>query len=174
MGNTVNRINKRGGPMTAPAIETYIHALYRNASIVNENTIKLIKTLFTELKRIKSCGDNERRELWLEVPRGSIEDFGDYESAREFEDVENYEEFESWWKEEYPEESYWYHLVTVENDGYMAVFLKNHLVLEVNPKMFGEQYDSWGEAVTKQIITTVAIYLLKSSIRNMQMVVITV
>lgn len=42
---------------------------------------------------------------------------------------------------------YWYHLVTVENDGYMAVFLKNKMVLEVNPFLMEEQYDRLEDAV---------------------------
>ena len=42
---------------------------------------------------------------------------------------------------------YWYHLVTLENEGYMAVFLKNRMVLEVNPHLKEEQYDRLGDAV---------------------------
>ena len=89
MGNTVNRISKMGSQLAAPSVDTYIHTLYRNSSIVNEDTIKIMKELFAELRKIKSCGDNERRELWLEVPKGTIADFGDYETAKEYGDVEN-------------------------------------------------------------------------------------
>ena len=147
MDNTVHRISKMCSQLAAPLVDNYIQTLNRNSSIVNENTIKIMKELFAELKIIKSCGDNERRELWLEVPKGTIADFGDYETAKEYGDVENYEEFEKWWKEEYPDDVYWYHLVTLENEGYMAVFLKNRMVLEVNPHWKEEQYDRLGDAV---------------------------
>ena len=147
MDNTLCRISKMCSQLTAPLVDNYIQTLNRNSSIVNENTIKIMKELFAELKLIKSCGDDERRELWLEVPKGTIADFGDYETAKEYGDVENYEEFEKWWKEEYPDDVYWYHLVTLENEGYMAVFLKNRMVLEVNPHLKEEQYDRLGDAV---------------------------
>lgn len=144
MDNTVYRISKMSSQLAAPSVDNYIQTLNRNSSIVNENTIKIMKELFAELKIIKSCGDDERRELWLEVPKGTIADFGDYETAKEYGDVENYEEFERWWKEEYPDDVYWYHLVTLENDGYMAVFLKNRMVLEVNPHLNEENMTDLG------------------------------
>ena len=102
MDNTLCRISKMSSQLAAPSVDNYIQTLNRNSSIVNENTIKIMKELFAELKIIKSCGDNERRELWLEVPKGTIADFGDYETAKEYGDVENYEEFEGdpHWKEE--------------------------------------------------------------------------
>ena len=52
MGNTVNRISKMGSQLAAPSVDTYIHTLYRNSSIVNEDTIKIMKELFAELRKI--------------------------------------------------------------------------------------------------------------------------
>ena len=44
----------------APSVDNYIQTLNRNSSIVNENTIKIMKELFAELKIIKSCGDDDK------------------------------------------------------------------------------------------------------------------
>lgn len=147
MSNTANNEGKVNIQLFAPVVDNYIDTLHHNYRIVNKDTISLIEELFIELKKIKSCGHNERRELWLEVPKGTLADFGDYETAKEYGDVENYEEFERWWQEDYPDDMYWYHLVAVENDGYMAIFLKNKIVLEVNPFFKEEQYDWLKEAV---------------------------
>ena len=47
---------------------------------------------------------DNRRELWLKAERGTIDDYDDYESLKDEEVVENYEEFEKMWHEEYPDE----------------------------------------------------------------------
>lgn len=158
MGNTINKINEMAGvpqtsrnpqvprEMTAPAVDTFIHTLYRDSLIVNESAILRMKRLFLELKKIKSIGDNEQRVLWLEVPKGTIDDFGDYEEALEYGDVKDRGEFEQWWKAEYPKETYWYEFDAAEHDGYMAVFLQNRLVLEANPRE-RDAYDRYGEAL---------------------------
>ena len=44
--------------------------------------------------------------------------------------LENYEEFEKMWHEEYPDEISWYHLVTIERDDYRAIFLGRELIYQ--------------------------------------------
>ena len=48
------------GFKATPSVDNYIQTLNRNSSIVNENTIKIMKELFAELKIIKSCGDDDK------------------------------------------------------------------------------------------------------------------
>ena len=62
--------------------------------------------------------------------RGTIDDYDDYESLKDEEVVENYEEFEKMWHEEYPDEISWYHLVTIERDDYRAIFLGRELIYQ--------------------------------------------
>ena len=57
-------------------------------------------------------------------------DYDDYESLKDEEVVENYEEFEKMWHEEYPDEISWYHLVTIERDDYRAIFLGRELIYQ--------------------------------------------
>ena len=68
--------------------------------------------------------------MWLKAERGTIDDYDDYESLKDEEVVENYEEFEKMWHEEYPDEISWYHLVTIERDDYRAIFLGRELIYQ--------------------------------------------
>lgn len=66
--------------------------------------------LFEEIERIvrelpSSEKDRDVRTLWISIPRGPIEDFGDYEDYKE---DYNYEEFVNLWKYEHPDEKDWY------------------------------------------------------------------
>ncbi len=141
MGNTIKRIHEKNSTLSAPSVNLYIHQLdHHNAAITDAGAIKLINELFESIHKIKRCGEDERRELWLCAQRGPIEDYGDFEELKDFGDVDNYEEFENLWRQEYPEEVSWYHLVTVEHNGYKAVFLRNRLVLEIDPRCSDNNY----------------------------------
>ena len=66
--------------------------------------------LFEEIERIvRELPSSEKnldvRTLWISIPRGPIEDFGDYEDYKE---DYNYEEFVNLWKYEHPDEKDWY------------------------------------------------------------------
>lgn len=138
MATIRNAITGESGHLSAPTINTYIHALDRNALTADTEARNLIGQLFHVLDSVKACGDDNRKELWISTARGPIEDYGDFEEMKADGDVEDYEEFQRYWLEEYPEDIYWYHLVTVEHDGYSAVILRNRLVLEVHPQMEGD------------------------------------
>lgn len=105
--------------------------------------------IIDKLQCIAICGNNERRELWLTIERGSIEDFGDYNEYLENELVKNQADFEKIWKEEYPDSVKW-HLLTVShyNEEYFIFFddkltlhLKN-IVPKIN-ESFNNQLISW-------------------------------
>lgn len=66
--------------------------------------------------------------MFAEGRTGTIED---YERLKEEEMVENYDEFmKMWQQDEYPDETNWYHLVTVEHDDYRAMFLGRELIYQ--------------------------------------------
>lgn len=90
--------------MFAPEVMHYIGYLGRSCSyndtpIYDKATLSNIDQIYAALSSLEP-NHKEGYELWLRVPRGSIEDYGDYEEALEFGDVENYAEFEAVWKAE--------------------------------------------------------------------------
>lgn len=90
--------------MYVPKVQHYIGYLgrsysYNDTSIYDKATLSNIDQIYAALSSLEP-NHKEGYELWLRVLRGSIEDYGDYEEALEFGDVENYAEFEAVWKAE--------------------------------------------------------------------------
>lgn len=126
-------------PMKAPAIKGYINWLgrveYRNINCCfsyDKASYEAIDQLFTFLHRLEPTTKNNGWELWLKAERGSIEDFGNFEDLRAEGQIDDYEEFDSWWRSEFPDETEWFHFAAVEDTaiGYRAVFLGHRHVLE--------------------------------------------
>ena len=103
--------------MTAPVMRRYVD---RNAKEL-KLTVPEDKALFDEIERIikelPPCLDYDMgRLLWIKVPRGTPNDFGDYE---EFEpEGFTYEEYLEYWEALYPEEYSWYVFRYVDVDRY--------------------------------------------------------
>lgn len=84
--------------MTAPVIDRYIRFLdCRNYNPINypKTTNEKILKLYSLLDRIKPNkeGDNVRI-LYFRLPKGTIEDYGDYKELKAEGEVKNYKEFE--------------------------------------------------------------------------------
>lgn len=114
----------------APRVKHWIFVLEDGKIVFDEQTLKAIDKVFELLEAVESCGDDNKKELWLKAERGTIEDYDDYERLKEEEIVENYDEFMKMWQDEYPDEINWYHLVTVEHDDYRAMFLGRELIYQ--------------------------------------------
>ncbi len=114
----------------APKVKHWIFVLEDGKIVFDEQTLKAIDKVFELLEAVKSCGDDNKKELWLKAEWGTIEDYDDYERLKEEEIVENYDEFMKMWQDEYPDEINWYHLVTVEHDDYRAMFLGRELIYQ--------------------------------------------
>jgi len=72
--------------------------------------------IYHAMEKIKVQGDDDYRSIWIEVHRGTIDDFGTFEEYRDEEWVETPEEFHGLWLDYYPKE-------TVRMA--VALFLKN-------------------------------------------------
>ena len=98
--------------LTAPYIDELINRS-RNGAL---NQIRELRIHFLHIYDVMQClkpdGDDDVRLLWIEIPRGTIEDFGDYETFREEELVDSYEEFEQEWMYYYPDPVKWYRIAT--------------------------------------------------------------
>ena len=127
--------------MKAPEIKHYINWLgrveYRNINCsftYDETSYAAIDRIFRLLHRLEPGPENTGWELWLRAERGTIEDFGSFEKLRADGQVESFEEFETWWHSEFPEEAAWFHFAAGEDQeiGYRAIFLGHRHVLEVD------------------------------------------
>lgn len=90
----------------APEIESLLSAFWgsdRNGTVPSAKLSVATDDLFRLISAIKPYkSDSEVRSIWLTVPRGSIEDYDDYEDARSCGSVDTYEEFEDLWRYKYP------------------------------------------------------------------------
>ena len=101
----------------APQIDNIIDSYGKrgqNNNHYTENSTILMNKVIEEMKKLTPISDNGCRELWLEVDRGSIDAFGDCEEYKDYYEVDNFEDYKKIWIENYPKETYWYRLRTIE------------------------------------------------------------
>lgn len=138
----------------APIFSHYTEYLgnvgYRNYGCsfsYDDESYNIIDKIFETLKKITPVLDEKNDtvyELWLKIPRGPIEEFGDFEEEKENECYETYEEFEQDWLSLYPTEEIWYCFRALDSKdiGYKAIFIDNKHVIEVDSrKEKGYQHD---------------------------------
>ena len=116
--------------MKAPQINHWINVLRGGKMIFDKETNEAIDKVFVRLHQIAPCGEDERREIWLKTERGGPDDYDDYEYLKEEAIVDTYDEFLGMWKDEYPDEVNWFHLVTLERGDYRAIFLGRELIYQ--------------------------------------------
>lgn len=143
----------------APRIKYLIHVLRGGKTVFDKETTEVIDKVFEQIRKIAPCGEDERRDIWLKADRGSAEDYDDYEYLKEDGVVDNYEEFTTMWLEEYPDEINWFQLVTLERDGYRAIFLDRELIYQSRIYEEHEAYEyemkelfDWMESAVKKCI----------------------
>lgn len=115
---------------------------WKNPSAQTRAELDALDRLFGILTDLESlASNNEAKSLWLRVPRGSLDDFDDYEELLACEEVSSYEEYVALWEHEYPDDFVWYELTVVENERCRAVSVGSVIVvcadLEKEPVDFG-------------------------------------
>ena len=108
----------------------------RNPEAPTKTILPLLDELFTLLSPLAPLKKNkDAKAIWVAVPRGMIEDFGDYDEMVGYGEVESREEFGEMWAREYPDEICWYEVVIVEDrnkDGslrYRGVAMGNETII---------------------------------------------
>lgn len=117
--------------VAAPILDNLITRAQSSPDSLCQSENDSLFDIINKLQCLAICGNDELRELWLTVERGSIEDFGDYNEYLENELVENQEDFEKLWKEEYPDSVKWYLLSVTQYNGEYFIFIDNKLTLHV-------------------------------------------
>ncbi|OFY41649.1 MAG: hypothetical protein A2X18_09955 [Bacteroidetes bacterium GWF2_40_14] len=95
---------------TAPFFDYLIRVAQSQTIVTDKDCIEKLLLLINEISVLEIQGVDELRNIWIEVPRGDIQDYGLYEEFLEGEVVSNYEEFVEMWKYEYPEITKWYEI----------------------------------------------------------------
>jgi hypothetical protein len=159
--------------MKAPKISHWISVLRGGKTVFDKETNEAIDKIFEQIHQIAPCGEDERRDIWLQADRGTAEDYDDYEYLKEEELVDNYEEFIEMWQEAYPDEVNWFHLVTIERDDYRAIFLGRELIYQ--SRVFEEHYICecnlkelfvWIEAAVKKCVEDLGKGIYNSNVKN--------
>lgn len=115
----------------APILDNLIAKAQSHPDLLSQVEKDVLLQIIDKLQCVVVCGNDECRQLWLTVERGSIEDFGDYEEYLENEIVENKDEFEKIWEEEYPDSIKWYLFSVTHYNGEYFFFVDNKLTLHI-------------------------------------------
>ncbi len=94
-------------------------------TIVKEKLDKL----YNLLNKIKPLSDDEYKVIYFSAPKGSIEEYGNYEELKEYGEVENYEEFTNRFNEDYPDETYWYKMISTRYKNYRMISINSKNVI---------------------------------------------
>ena len=117
----------------APQVNNIAHALKDRSNLTDPGDIALMEELFRLLSIVEPTDEDGRRSLWITAERGPIEAAGSFEDYKDLEEVDTYDEYVERWKWYYPDERYWYNVIAVRRDDYMAVLLNQQIVLDVDP-----------------------------------------
>lgn len=153
--------------MYAPEVLHYVGYLgrsfsYNDTPIYDKETMSNIDQIYEALSCLES-NYKDGYDLWLRVPRGSIEDYGSYEEALACGDVENYAEFEAMWKAEFPDEYIWLNYTVLESkeEGARYIYLGHKIGLEVDPRKDPgwerelSEFSGWLLSATQEIVQQV-------------------
>jgi hypothetical protein len=128
----------------APEIDNIIGNVNRETAPVNSEIYQSLKNVYAVFSCVKPVGDDELRETWLEVERGPIEAFGDFEEYKDGGEVENREDFEQFWKDYYPEFTKWYKFQTAKYEDNLYFYFGGKLLWTVKENEFREENATTG------------------------------
>ena len=129
--------------MCAPQIDSVIPQLENLSGRVDKEMVARLKAIYRAMSCLEPEGDDQVRELWLEVPRGSIQDFGDYKEFLEEGLVENYDEFEKYWKDEYPNNCKWYGFATAQYREELYFYIDSKLIFSIGKENEPDDKEKW-------------------------------
>lgn len=122
--------------MFAPAIDRIIESLKRIPVLMDFEMYAKLSGIYQEMSYIKPGEYDEIRILWLEVPRGTIKNFGRFSDYKKEKMVETYEEFESLWRDYYPDETKWYSIATAKYKEELFFYFDSKLIFKINETAF--------------------------------------
>ncbi|MBQ9438642.1 MAG: hypothetical protein IJU50_09965 [Lachnospiraceae bacterium] len=142
--------------LVAPGIDCLLNCFehgWRNMEPPTAQLMEALKPLFDAVSELTACKENnEAKQIWITVPRGTIEDYGDFEEMKSYGEVKTRKQFEKRWREEYPDETKWYKVVVAMTDderfAYRAVSVDGNSIVSASlrdglaeqEELYSEQY----------------------------------
>ena len=114
-----------------PEINAIIERAHFESSLVSNDSYLKLKEIYKIFSCIKPGADDENRHTWVEISRGPISAFGDYDEHKESGEVETPEEFEQLWKDYYPEKTTWYRFDTAKFQSELFFHLDGKLIVSI-------------------------------------------
>ena len=128
---------------------------------------KLLADIYLSMSPIKPEGDDDIRELWIEIPRGSIEDFGDFEEYLNEGLVDTYEAFEQEWKDYYPDQVKWYGFATAKYREEKFYYINSRLCFTISETDEPELNENFQEKDMERFLESL-LYRIKEEIRKIK------
>lgn len=119
-------------PLFAPQIDAVIGNLKSDPDLMNQNIFQILKDIYDSFSCIKPFGDDDIRQIWIEVERGPVEVFGDYEEYKESGEVNSRDEFVELWQDYYPQKTKWYKFQTAKFRNDLYFYLGDKLIFTIN------------------------------------------
>lgn len=95
---------------------------WMNDFLLEGESLDIAWQIHKELQTFEPCGDDDNRNVWIEVPRGDISDWMSYEEALCYEDVHDEEDYVEAWEASCPREMEWLKVMTSVYNG--NIFLR--------------------------------------------------
>ena len=95
---------------------------WMNDFLLEGESLDIAWQIHKDLQTFEPCGDDDNRNVWIEVPRGDISDWMSYEAALCYEDVHDEEDYVEAWEASYPREMEWLKVMTSVYNG--NIFLR--------------------------------------------------
>jgi len=126
-------------PLFAPEVDNVIENIKWETAPINSDIYQNLKNIYSVFSCVKPVGDDELRETWLEIERGPIEAFGNFEEFQESGEVETMNDFEQLWIEYYPDETKWYKFQTAKYEDNLYFYFGGKLLWTVQLNKFREE-----------------------------------
>ena len=123
----------------APEIDNIIGNIKRETAPINPDIYRTLINIYSVFSCLKPVGNDELKEIWVEVERGPIEAFGNFEEFKESGEVETYEDFEQLWKVYYPDETKWYKFQTAKYEENLYFYFGGELLWSVKVTEFRDE-----------------------------------
>jgi len=119
-------------PLYAPQIDAVIGNLKSDPDLMNQKIHQGLMGIYDSFSCIKPFGDDDIRQIWIEVERGPVEVFGDYEEYKESGEVNNLDEFVELWQAYYPQKTKWYKFQTAKFRNDLFFYFGDKLIFTIN------------------------------------------
>jgi hypothetical protein len=115
-----------------PDNDAFAKNLQSGKEYVNSDIYNTYKEIYQVFSCIFPEGTDDVRQIWLEMERGPLEAFGDFEDWKESGEVESEDEFEELWKDYYPDETKWYKFQTSKYKDDLYFYFDGTLICSIN------------------------------------------